>query len=211
MKQKLVLLLGAISLTASLAACDSGGDESAAPSSQDVFWTSLSALCGDAFQGELTEGSEGARASFGSQEMVMHVRHCTEDQIHVPFHVGENRSRTWIFTRLVNGGLRLKHDHRHEDGSEDEITMYGGDTSGAGSQSSQEFPADAHSIAMFAAHVEETPGLAGAEFNLWTVEVHAGETFAYQLTRTHEPDTRFRVEFDLTNPTAPPPPAWGHD
>ncbi len=209
MKQSLTSLLSVVAFAASLSACGLADEEATAP--QDAFWASLSALCGDAFQGELTEGSEGARASFGAQEMVMHVRHCTADQIQVPFHVGENRSRTWVFTRLANGGLRLKHDHRHEDGSEDEITMYGGDTAGAGSQTSQEFPADAHSIGMFAAHVEETPGLAGAEYNLWTVEVDPGDIFAYQLTRTHEPDTRFRVEFDLTNPVAPPPAAWGHE
>ena len=48
----------------------------------------------------------------------MHVRECSEDAIRIPFHVGEDRSRTWVVTRTANG-LRLKHDHRHEDGSEE--------------------------------------------------------------------------------------------
>ena len=41
--------------------------------------------------------------------------------------VGEDRSRTWIVSVLSDGRLRLKHDHRHEDGEPDAITMYGGD------------------------------------------------------------------------------------
>jgi len=199
------LLAFALSLT--LAACDR--PDATAP--QETFWASLADLCGDAYRGTLTEGSESARESFGSQEMIMHVRHCTDDQIDVPFHVGENRSRTWVFTRLEGGGLRLKHDHRHEDGTADAITMYGGDTVESGTATTQEFPADQYSIDMFAGHIAENPGLDGAEFNLWTVEVRPGEIFAYQLTRTHDPDTRFRVEFDLTTPAEAPPAAWGHE
>jgi len=201
------MILGIVALAFGLAGC---GESARDQDPQIEFWNALSALCGQAFEGTLTEGSEGARENFGSQVMVMHVRHCEETQIDVPFHVGENRSRTWVFTQQ-EGGLRLKHDHRHEDGSEDEITQYGGDTAGDGTPTVQEFPADAFSIEMFAAHVEETPGLAGAEFNVWTVEVRPGEVFAYQLTRSNDPDTRFRVEFDLSAPVPAPPSAWGHD
>ena len=89
--------------------------------------------------------------------------------------------------------------------------MYGGDAREGGTATTQEFPADQHSIDMFAQHVEENPGLDGAEFNLWTVEVLPGDIFAYQLTRTHDPSTRFRVEFDLTQAVDAPPPAWGHE
>ncbi len=199
-----------LALAAMLSACGNGGQDQAG-SAQDTFWASLTALCGTAYRGTLTEGSENAQSSFGAQEMVMHVRHCTADRIDVPFHVGEDRSRTWVFTRTDGGGLRLKHDHRHEDGTEDEITMYGGDTAAPGTATSQEFPADQHSIDMFAAHVEESPGLAGAEFNLWTVELRPGDIYAYQLTRTNDPGTRFRVEFDLTETVPAPPPAWGHE
>jgi hypothetical protein len=56
-------------------------------------------------------------------------------------HVGENRSRTWIFSRTVQGIL-LKHHHRHEDGSEDAVTQYGSWTTLRGSASQQFFPTD---------------------------------------------------------------------
>jgi len=202
-----LLSIGVICSGVALAGCGAR-DEAQGP--LDTFWMALSDLCGSAFEGTLTEGSENARASFGVETMVMHVRHCSETRIDVPFHVGENRSRTWVFTREV-GGLRLKHDHRHEDGTEDEITQYGGDAISPGTATRQEFPADAYSIEMFAAHVEGSPGLDGAEFNLWTVDVRPGEIFAYQLTRTNDPGTRFRVEFNLSAPVDAPPPAWGHE
>jgi hypothetical protein len=69
----------------------------------------------------------------------MHVRVCRDDEIQIPLHVGENRSRTWILTRTAEG-LRLKHDHRLEDGSDDPVTQYGGDTAADGTPWPAELP-----------------------------------------------------------------------
>ncbi len=120
---------------------------------------------------------------------------------------GWNRSRTWVLTR-TGDGLRLKHDHRHEDGSEDTVTQYGGDTLSTGTARVQDFPVDAYSIAMF-----EREGLAGSLTNVWRVEVDpagtSGAKYAYQLTRRNDPTRLFRVEFDATEEVGAPPPAWG--
>lgn len=190
-----------------------------APSPQDDFFDALSSHCGKAYAGELVSEDE-ADADFAEAAMVMHVAECSEDRIAVPFHVqldGEwDRSRTWVFTRLdgkeSDGGLRLKHDHRHEDGEPDAVTMYGGDTADEGTSRAQDFPVDGYSIAMF-----EREGLTASVTNVWRVEVDpAGADnaqFAYQLRRTVEtgaPEDRFfRVEFDLTQEVEPPPPSWG--
>src|SRR5690606_10975321 len=93
---------------------------------------------------------------FEGQRLVMHVRECSSDEIKIPFHVGDDHSRTWVITRLAPGvpgmsGLRLKHDHRHEDGSPDDITMYGGDTATDGTSGRQEFPVDQESKDLFEA------------------------------------------------------------
>src|SRR3712207_8407608 len=48
---------------------------------------------------------------FAGKRLVMHVRDCSPNEVRIPFHVGEDRSRTWIVTRTA-AGLRLKHDHR---------------------------------------------------------------------------------------------------
>lgn len=182
---------------------------------QDAFWAALSSHCGKAYAGRLTT-ADAADADLAGAAMVMAVTDCSESAIAVPFHVRRvdgtwDRSRTWLITRTA-AGLRLKHDHRHEDGSADAVTFYGGDTAGPGTARTQAFPVDAESIAMF-----QREGLAASVTNIWSVAVDPAGTpggiYAYQLRRTvaggAPAERNFRVEFDLTKPVAPPPPAWG--
>jgi hypothetical protein len=170
-----------------------------AASPQDQFFNRLSALCGRAFEGRVASPVVEADRGFAGERLVMHVRECSENEIRIPFHVGADRSRTWVVTR-TGAGLRLKHDHRHEDGSEDALTQYGGDTAGPGSAARQEFPADRHSKDMFV-----RGNIPASTANVWAIEAHPA-LFAYELRR---PNRFFRVEFDLTRPVAPPPPPWG--
>ncbi len=175
----------------------------AVPAAQ--FMAALAQHCGQAFAGRVVTNVPASATPdpFDGKALVMHVRGCQtpERELRVPFHVGEDRSRTWVLTR-VGDGLRLKHDHRHADGSPDAVTLYGGDTREAGSAARQAFPVDAESVAMF-----ERTGLAGSVRNTWAMEVEPGRRFVYELSR---PDGRlFRVEFDLSQPIATPPPPWG--
>lgn len=171
----------------------------ALPPEQEAFWTALQGLCGQAFAGRMVEGTAPGDAAIGQERLVMHVRRCGPEEIRIPFHVGENRSRTWVITRTATG-LRLKHDHRHEDGSEDKVTQYGGDTAGAGTPEAQDFPADAHTAGLIPA----------AKANVWTLRVEPGQLFSYALRREAE-GRRFRVDFDLSKPVATPPAPWGAD
>lgn len=174
------------------------------PQPADLFMARLQALCGKAFEGKAVT-SDPADTGFAGKRLVMHVRECRKDEVRIPFHVGDDRSRTWIVTRTATG-LRLKHDHRHEDGSSDELTMYGGDTATPGTAERQEFPVDAESIALFT-----RTNRAVSNTNIWAMEAGAAH-FAYELRRPPTPGGRFfRVEFDLTRPVAPPPPPWGAD
>ena len=137
----------AAGLLVALAACSGPGRrEPKAPAAQDAFFAKLAALCGKAFEGRSAANAGGGAGPdpFEGKTLVMHVRECSETEIKVPFHVGADRSRTWVFTR-TGAGLRLKHDHRHEDGKPDAVTMYGGDTAGPGTAEKQSFPADAFS------------------------------------------------------------------
>ncbi len=189
-----ILLLATILLSACNA--EKATPRSAAVDTQETFWFSLQELCGLAFAGTIVE-SIPPDTSFAGKELVMHVRQCDEGQVRIPFYVGDDRSRTWVISRTPSG-LRLKHDHRHEDGSEDAITMYGGDTSEPGSATRQDFPADAHTASIVPA----------AATNIWTLEILSGESFAYALRREGT-ERRFRVEFDLSSPIPTPPPPWG--
>ncbi|MBL0920510.1 MAG: hypothetical protein IBJ10_00085 [Phycisphaerales bacterium] len=157
----------------------------------------LESLCGRAFEGRVVEDST-ANPDFAGKRLVMHVRWCEGARILVPFAVGDDLSRTWVFTRDADG-LTLHHDHRHEDGSDDEVTMYGGATRTAGLSRLQRFYADEHTAELIPA----------AKTNVWTVELVPGSVFSYGLAREGT-DRRFRAEFDLTREVAPPPTPWGH-
>jgi len=174
----------------------------------DVFLALLAQHCGQSFAGRIVadtppEGEESpAEDPFANRALIMHVRECHDGELRVPFHVGDDNSRTWILTR-TEAGLRLKHDHRHEDGSEDAVTMYGGDTDLAGTSTRQEFPVDEFSIEMF-----KREGLSASVINTWAMEIEPGVRFLYELAR---PNGRlFQVEFDLSQPVATPPTPWGH-
>jgi hypothetical protein len=156
----------------------------------DVFFQRLSRLCGQSFAGRVVT-TDPADAAFSGKPLVMTVRDCSASQVRIPFSVGEDRSRTWVITR-TDSGLRLKHDHRHADGAEDELSRYGGDTESSGTATRQDFPADAFSRSLFLGK-----GNPASVANVWAVEVYPGRTFAYELRR---PNRHFRVEFDLTRP-----------
>lgn len=159
----------------------------------DAFWNALQPLCGRAFEGRLAEGTEPSDAAIGAQRLVMHVRSCSASEIRIPFQTGADRSRTWVLTRTPSG-LRLKHDHRHEDGTPDRVTQYGGDTRGPADTRQLDFFADAETAALIPA----------AATNIWTMSVD-DRTFVYALRRANR---RFRVEFDLTNEVEAPPAPW---
>jgi len=165
----------------------------------DALFGKIKMLCGTAYEGRVVT-SDPRDADMAGQRLVMHVAQCSDEAIAIPFHVGENRSRTWHLTRIGNG-LRLKHDHRHEDGTPDKVTMYGGDTASPGSETRQEFPVDEESKAMFLANE-----LTASVTNVWAIEIVPGERFVYELSRK---DRLFRVEFDLSKPVEAPPPPWG--
>lgn len=178
----------------------------AASSSQDepqaAFWSQLQTLCGQAFEGRLVSYDEAMDAGWLRERMVIHLRRCADARIEIPLFVGADRSRTWVLTR-EDGLLRLKHDHRHEDGSEDAVTWYGGHSTDPGRAWRQTFPVDDYSKALFLTH-----GLEGSITNFWYMEVVPGQHFAYGLTRSGR---HLRAEFDLNNPVEPPPAPWGHD
>lgn len=171
-----------------LGACASAPEP---PDPQDAFMARLSDLCGRSFEGRVVT-TDAADADFQGKRLLMYVRDCAPGEVRIPFAVGEDRSRTWVISRTPDG-LRLKHDHRHADGTEDALTQYGGDTAAAGTAERQTFPVDQFSKDLFTRE-----GRTVSNTNVWAVEVHPGRTFAYELRR---PEGRFfRVEFDLSRP-----------
>ena len=105
------------------------------------YFERLTHLCdGQAYAGRLVS-EDDADADFRDAEMTIGPATCSGLMVRIPFRVDDDRSRTWEITRTVDG-IRLKHDHRHRDGSEDVLTQYGGDSEGAGTATRQDYPAD---------------------------------------------------------------------
>ncbi len=208
-RSRLLMLLAGLT---ALAACGSPSatpepeaslptvDEAPTPEAiQTGWWEQLADLCGNAYDGRLVS-ADPSDAELADQPMVMHVRRCTPTRIEVPFHIGDDHSRTWVLTRTETG-IQLEHDHRHEDGSPDVVTLYGGHTVASGTETEQFFPADRRSKTLF-----EANDLAASVANVWSMEIVPGARFTYNLRR---PERFFRADFDLSQTVEPPPAPWG--
>ncbi len=159
-----------------------------------AFWNTLMSHCGKAFEGEVIKAPEND--DFRGKKLVMHLLSCSDNEIFIPFNVGDNRSRTWVL-RYENGTIELKHDHRQEDGSDDEVTMYGGTTTNSGLPNVAVFPADEQTREIIPA----------AATNVWWITVD-DSSYTYNLKRLGT-DREFSISFDLTKEIQTPEPSWG--
>lgn len=120
-----------------------------------------------------------------NKPMQITVQVISDTEIRIPLQVGEDKSRTWVLTRSA-AGVQLKHDHRHADGTPDEVTNYGGTASNIELGNQLVFPAD-----------EETSRqIPEAATNTWSLRLAPDEgTLYYYLERHAKP--RFEAAFDL--------------
>lgn len=169
----------------------------------DAFWNELRKLCGKAFEGTIAVDTSNS-PDFAGKRLIMHVRSCEKDRIRIPFMVGEDRSRTWVLTRKGDR-IQLKHDHRHQDGKPDAVTMYGGWTTNPGMSTRQFFPADDETARVVPPPAGNAPSAAA---NVWWIELVAASHFSYNLRRLGL-DRLFTVRFDITKEVAAPPAPWG--
>ena len=169
------------------------------PSEQQAFWQKLQGLCGQAFPGRISDVTDYYREAIGGRELIAHGVSCEDERIHVALHVDDNRSRNWILI-LVDGTIRLKHDHRNPDGTEEDISQYGGDAPVPGLAHRQIFPADAHTAEILPRRAD----------NFWFMEFVDEDTFHYGV---HWPKHghSIRLAFDLSRPLAAPPRPWGYE
>jgi len=159
-----------------------------------AFWNTLKSHCGNAYEGTLESPEKDE--NFGGKRLVMHIKSCTENEIKIPFYVGENKSRTWILT-MNDGVITLKHDHRHKDGTMETVNFYGGTSTNQGKADIQFFPADAHTQAQ----------LPEAATNIWWITLN-DKVFTYNLRRLGT-DRVFKIAMDVTRPIETPEAPWG--
>ncbi len=185
-------------LIAGAAQAGSGAIDELKPE-QRAFWQKLEGLCDQAFAGQVDDVTEYYRDALIGRDLLAHGVSCDEERIHVALHVDDDRSRNWILT-IVDGTIRLKHDHRHRDGTEEDISQYGGDAPVPGLDHRQIFPADAHTAEILAKRAD----------NFWFMDFVDEDTFQYGV---HWPKHghSVRLTFDLSEPVEPPPLPWGFE
>lgn len=169
-----------------------------------AFLKQLRAHCGDAFAGQIVTHDE-ADDDWRAQTIVMHVRDCSDNEVKIALHVGDNRSRTWIlrYEDISDNTTRLalRHDHRHEDGKPDAVTYYGGYAENL-KPNRITFPADQSTKDLF-----DSEGIPVSKSNIWALEHWpADNIFAYEMTR---PNRNFKIEFDISKTVETPPVPWG--
>ncbi|MFU8812333.1 MAG: hypothetical protein ACNA78_05150 [Balneolaceae bacterium] len=199
-----IFLLG---IVAALAAC--GDTEQPAPQAyednpdlpeQTQFWQRLAHQCGNAYGGRITQKPEGADLFDGREYLVVHFRECGDEELRLPFHAqtmeGEwNRSRTWVLFHH-DDELELRHDHRHEDGTEEDNTWYGAFTGETVTAQRTEF-------------IRQPPAARPDLRTGWRIEIVPDVRYTYGTIRNGE--WGWRLDFDLTRPIDPPPAPWGHE
>ncbi len=156
-------------------------------SAQENLLFYLQPYCGQSYGGKVVFPADD-QDPFAGKKLVIHFEFCDPQEIRVPFTVGEDRSRTWILTK-TNEGLLLKHDHRHEDGTPDEVTLYGGFDRQMNNPRIAVFSADDYTAALIPA----------AANNEWTIALQKGDQkLSYILKR--DGTLRFQADFDLIHP-----------
>ncbi|MCI0920215.1 hypothetical protein [Sphingobacterium rhinopitheci] len=151
-----------------------------------IFLEKFKPHLGNYYEGEIIAGGKDGDGFVGNK-LLMQVMSFSDREVRIPFYVGENKSRTWILS-YSNNVLTLKHDHRHEDGSPDKITFYGGTSPNEGSDTIQIFPADNETCELIDYACQ----------NVWWITMD-GNIFTYNLRRIGS-DRVFTVQFDLTKP-----------
>ena len=143
-----------------------------APSAQQSFFANLKSLCGQVFTGASTYPDDPEH-DFAGKLLVANFSGCEAQEMRIKFIVGEDHSRTWVVTESAQG-LLLKHDHRHEDGTPDDITNYGGWATDEGTEWRQHFAAD-----------QETADLIPeAATNVWMLQYNPDtQVLTYDLKR----------------------------
>lgn len=156
---------------------------------QRAFFENLRALCGQTFGGR-TILAPVADKTFEPARLYMVVKDCRADEIRIPFVVGEDASRTWVF-QMRKDGLKFFHEHLRPDGTEHQPSGFGGLAIGGGSPVFQSFP-----------DFSATANTPYADRRIWRLRLDKDNgLFVYYLDRGGLP--AYRLVFHM-GPASPP-------
>jgi hypothetical protein len=165
-----------------------------------AFLANYAPFCGNVYAGKSTYTNLGENSPLNDADLVVTFESCNEIEVIMPFFVEDDRSRTWILS-YNDGGLRLGHDHRYEDGTQHGANFYGGvamENNGA----FEHYPADMNpsaQVLFFPSDARTLADRATRVINVWSKEFDLeNELYYYRLYLSGE--LRFEATFDLSQP-----------
>jgi hypothetical protein len=105
---------------------------------QRAFFENMRGMCGQTFGGR-TVYAEAHDRTFEPARLFFVVEECDEEELRIPFIVGDDDSRTWIL-RMGEEGLTFSHEHLRPDGAPHDVSGFGGHATTDGSATFQSFP-----------------------------------------------------------------------
>lgn len=161
--------------------CNAYAQAPAQDTARSAFFANLGKQCGATFEGAASVTPDRPGDHFVGRKLVLHIASCSADEIRIPFAVGDNRSRT-IIIRYDGTVLSVKHDHRHENGTPEAVTMYGGPAADGGSALMQSFTSDSYTTKLL-------PNMLNP---LWILRLSEdGQTVRYDLDISNNQIYRF--------------------
>jgi hypothetical protein len=162
------------------------------------FLENYEPFCGHTFEGRSIFTNLGEDHPLDNAHLTMIITHCSADEVRIRFFVEDDTSRTWILGYLENG-LRLAHDHRNADGSEDEANFYGGVAMNNEPAAFEFYPTDAHPdrfTLYFPADARTLSDRPSRRINVWSKSFDLENMHYYYRLYLHG-ELRYEARFDL--------------
>lgn len=152
---------------------------------EDSFYQQLQAYCGKKLIGHVLYPA-GKEAPFQGMEIWLEVAQCNQKEIRLPIYINRKIYRTLILSQDKTKYI-LRHENKRPDGSQAEISMYGGQTAGKNDTYLLLFPADDYSRQLL-----------GAELNYaWSLAFNSDKsTLSYMIE--NDGKLTLQLDFDLT-------------
>jgi hypothetical protein len=153
------------------------------------FYKQLRLLCGKRINGMVLYPA-GAEAPFRGLEIRLEIAQCSDREIRMPIYIDNKVYRTLIVGQDQTG-YTLRHENKRPNGTQADISMYGGHTTDAGTGYLLIFPADGY-----------TKQLMGPELNyVWSLAFNSERTTLSYMAESNG-KLNLQLDFNLESQAA---------
>jgi hypothetical protein len=151
------------------------------------FYQQLKQHCGQKLNGEVLYPT-GKEAPFRGMPIWLELEKCSDKEIRMPININQKIYRTLILSQDKTN-FTLRHENKRADGTQAEISMYGGQTADIKDTYLLLFPADGYSRQLL-----------GAELNYaWSLAFNSDKSILSYMIENNGKLT-LQIDFSLTKP-----------